>query len=470
MDPEAPLQESRRKIWGKRLLQGAVAALTLYLTYHFVTHTSFDWSRLARRVAEAKVPYVALGMGLLLSRYAIWDWRFRLATRLAVGRRSGVVLGFFVLMASAALNLITPTARVIGGLMRARYFARAHDRPFGFLYGVVLYDQVAHHVVMSACTWITLIATAFALGRNGFGAAALGTLAATVILLVVWSRRDPSGGNPLVRFLAHRAERAEGRLQSLFAHGHEAVGVFVRLLAVVPLRFQAAVLGVVYFLVNAAAQWALFLAIDVPVNPFVVVAVVSLGTAAGTLSGAPGGLGATEIAMMASFKLLGVDESWRRRAPSSTAGSITPGCWRSGCRRWRCSSGGRADRETTLGQRMSQLRPGLHQRQKRRRVVQIDPWLETSPAESGQFVPLAILEAEARRRQPVLFARAGDCLCESLLGESRQCLAVAGCHLLGRSKKVLVDLQFGSHRQNHSGNYGRFPRKASAEATQEGWR
>lgn len=308
MDPEATPQESPRKLWGKRVLQGTVAALTLYLTYHFVTHTNFDWSRLARRVAEAKAPYVVLGTGLLLARYALWDWRFRLATRLAVGRSSGIVLGFFVLMASAALNLITPTARVIGGLMRARYFARANNRPFGFLYGVVLYDQVAHHIVMSVCTWITLIATAFALGRNGFGAVALATLVTTLILLVVWSYRDPSGENPIVRFLAHRAERAEGRLRSLFAHGHEAVGVFVRLLAVVPLRFQAAVLGVIYFLVNAAAQWALFLAIGAPVDPFVVLAVVSLGTAVGTLSGAPGGLGTTEIAMMASFKLLGVDE------------------------------------------------------------------------------------------------------------------------------------------------------------------
>ncbi len=308
MDPEAIPQESNRKLWGKRLLQGAVAALALYLSYHFITHTDFDWSRLAHRVAEAKAPYVLLGTGLLLARYAIWDWRFRLATRLAVGRSSGVALGFFVLMASAALNLITPTARVIGGLMRARYFARAHRRPFGFLYGVVLYDQVAHHLVMSFCTWITLIATAFALDRDGFGFAALAALVATAILLVVWSRRGAAGENPIVRFLARRAERAEGRLRSFFAHGHEAVEVFVRLLTYVPLRYQAGVLGVIYFLVNAAAQWALFLAIGAPVNPFVVLAVVSLGTAVGTLSGAPGGLGTTEIAMMASFKLLGVDE------------------------------------------------------------------------------------------------------------------------------------------------------------------
>jgi glycosyltransferase 2 family protein len=309
MDPAEPIPESPLRVWGKRLLKGGVAALTVYLTYRFVTHTDFDWSRLARRVAAAKPLYVTLGTALLLARYAIWDWRFRLATRLVVGRTSGVVLGFFVLLASAALNLITPTARLLGGMMRARYFARANHRPFGLLYGVVLYDQVAHHTVMSICTWITFSATAFALGRDALGAVALAALAASAVGLATWSRRrDPSGENPIVAFLARRAARAEGRLQSLFAHGHEAVGVFVRLLAVVPLRFQAAVLGVVYFLVNAFAQWAMFLAIGAPVDPFVVVAVVALGTAVGTLSGAPGGIGTTELAMMASFKLLGVDE------------------------------------------------------------------------------------------------------------------------------------------------------------------
>lgn len=309
MNPEEPVQESPYRLWGKRLLKAVIAALTVYLTYHFVTHTDFDWSKLAHRVAAAQAPYIALGTGLLLARYALWDWRFRLATRLVVGRSSGVALGFFVLLASAALNLITPTARLLGGMMRARYFARANKRPFGLLYGVVLYDQVAHHAVMSVCTWLTLIGTAFALGRTAFGTAATVALVATAALLAVWSRRrDPSGKNPIIAFLARRAERAEGRLQSLFAHGHEAVGVFVRLLAYIPLRFQASVLGVIYFLVNAAAQWALFVAIGAPVNPFVVLAVVALGTAVGTLSGAPGGLGTTELAMMASFKLLGVDE------------------------------------------------------------------------------------------------------------------------------------------------------------------
>lgn len=308
MAAETPPETRPLRLWGIRILKAALAAVAAYFTWRFLTHAGFEWSKLATRVAEARPAWVALGVALLLLRYALWDWRFRLAVRLTLGRSSGPVLGFFVLLASAALNLITPTARVIGGMMRARYFSRAYARPFGLLYGVVLYDQMAHHVVMSVCTWITLIATAFFLQRPGIGGGALASLIASAVILFVWSRRrGPSEENPIVRFLARRAERSEGRMGRFLAHGHEAVGVLVRLLGNGP-HLQAIVLGTIYFLVNAAAQWAFFMAIDAPVNPFVVLAVVALGTAVGTLTGMPGGLGTTELAMMASFKLLGVDE------------------------------------------------------------------------------------------------------------------------------------------------------------------
>src|SRR5206468_12757508 len=134
-------------------------------------------------VAAARAPFVALGVGLLLARYVLWDWRFRRATRLILGDASGPFLGFFVLMASAALNLITPTARVIGGLMRARYFARGYQRPFGLLYGVVLYDQVAHHTVMSLATWVVFSSTAFYLGRVWLGGTSVAALIASAAAL-----------------------------------------------------------------------------------------------------------------------------------------------------------------------------------------------------------------------------------------------------------------------------------------------
>ncbi|HKV11054.1 MAG TPA: lysylphosphatidylglycerol synthase transmembrane domain-containing protein [Thermoanaerobaculia bacterium] len=306
---ETTTREPSSRAWVGRLLKVAVTVATVYFTWHFLARSNLDWALLTERVEEASRPYLALGIGLLVLRFGIWDWRFRLAAHRAVGRSSGVVLGFFVLIASAALNLVTPTVRLIGGLMRARYWSRSTGYSFGFFYGVVLYDQIAHHTMMTLCTWVTLIVASFALGRPGLGVASLIALIAAIVALAVWSRRrGPSGQNPIVRFLARRAEKAEGRLQKLFAHGHEAVGVFVHLLGYVPLRLQVLALGVLYFFVNAAAQWAMFVAIGAPVDPLVVIAVVALGNAVGTLTGTPGGLGTTELAMVASFKALGVDE------------------------------------------------------------------------------------------------------------------------------------------------------------------
>ena len=309
MTPDEPTTpDSPSRAWGGRLLKAGVTLLTVLLVWYFVAHSDIGWAELASRVAGADPLFLAFGVVLLLARFWLWDWRFRLAARRAAGRSSGAVLGFFVLIASACLNLVTPAVRVAGGLLRARYWARWTGRPFGFFYGVVLYDQIAHHVTMTTCTWITLVAAAYSLGRPGLGTAALAALVGAIVWLLVWNlRRGPSDEHPVVRFLARRAERAEGRLQRFFSHGHEAVGVFVRLLAHAPLRLPVAALGVVYFFVNAAAQWAMFLAIDLPVDALVVLVVVALGNAVGMLSGTPGGLGTTEVTMVASFEALGVD-------------------------------------------------------------------------------------------------------------------------------------------------------------------
>jgi uncharacterized protein (TIRG00374 family) len=296
----------------RRWAQVAFVVVALGLAYLFLAHSKLDWRELWARVREASWPVLAAGIALLLARFALWDWRFRLAAEKALGERPGAVLGFFVFLASAALNLVTPTVRLVGGLLRARYFARATDRSFGFLYGVVFYDQVAHTVMMTLCTWTTVAAAALALGRHWLGLGLLVTLAAASVGVVVWLRRSGrSGGASLAAFFVRRIERAErtgGPWRRLLAHGHEAVGVFLRLLAERRLALQAAALGLAFYLVNAAAQWVLFLAMGEWVPPLAVLTVVALGTTAGTLTATPGGLGTTEVTMLVFFKLMGVDE------------------------------------------------------------------------------------------------------------------------------------------------------------------
>jgi uncharacterized protein (TIRG00374 family) len=306
MNPGEPTEESSLKTWGVRLLKAGITVLALWLTWRLLK--GIEWSVLEERLEEANWYYLVPGLILMTGRYVLWEARISAASWLAIGRRPKGGLAFWVLLASAALNLITPSARLIGGLMRARYLARGLARPFGQVYGVVLYDQVAHQAVMSGCTWLAVIVAAPGLGYAWLGVLAAAVLAALIVGLALWSRKSRSlMKNPLVLFLAKRAAKAEGRTQRLYAHGHEAVGVFVRLLGQKRLHGLAAVLGSCFFLTNILAQWCVFRSLDMDVAPLVILVGVALGNAAGMLTGTPGGLGTTEAAMVASFTAMGMD-------------------------------------------------------------------------------------------------------------------------------------------------------------------
>ncbi|MEA2563001.1 MAG: glycosyltransferase 2 family protein [Acidobacteriota bacterium] len=306
MTPSDPPKRSALETWGIRLLKTGITVLALWLTWRLVS--DIQWSDLEGRLEHASWWFLTPGLLLMVGRYLLWDLRFRLAARASVNRSPRARLGFMVLMASAALNLITPSARLIGGLMRARYFARDLSLPFGVVYGLVLYDQVAHHAVMSTCTWIAVIVAAPLFGHAWFGVVAAVVLAVVVAVLLVWTRRSGNfTNNPLVRFLARGAERTESRMQRLYAHGHEAVEVFVRLLGDGRLRGQAAALGLCFFVSNLVSQWCVFRALGVEVPVLVIFAGVALGNAAGMLTGTPGGLGTTEAAMVGSFVAMGMN-------------------------------------------------------------------------------------------------------------------------------------------------------------------
>ena len=92
----------------RRWAQAAFVVVALGLAYLFLAHSKMDWRELWARVREASWPVLGAGIALLLARFALWDWRFRLAGEKALGERPGAVLGFFIFVASAALNLVTP--------------------------------------------------------------------------------------------------------------------------------------------------------------------------------------------------------------------------------------------------------------------------------------------------------------------------------------------------------------------------
>ena len=305
MDLLAPLHRFDLSRLRRPLVAGLLLA-ALWFTWRLVA--SLDWRDLFARVAAANLPLLALALAALVGQYLLWDGRLALATERAVGTRPRLGFGTFVLFASAALNLITPSARVVGGPLRARYIARSLGRPFAPLYGVVLYDQLAHYVVMTSWTGIALVSAAWILGRPGLMVGAIAAFA--VLAVAAFGLGSRAGNKTLTRFFAHRAERTGarggGRGERLYDQGREAAQTLETLVSERRLRLPAAVLGSGYFLLSVLAQWLVFAALGRRENPWVVLSVVALGASAGMLTGTPGGAGTTEAAMVALFGALGV--------------------------------------------------------------------------------------------------------------------------------------------------------------------
>lgn len=290
-----------------RALGGLVAlGLASFLVHRLVVVVG--WDEVLGRLGRANAWGVATAALLLALQMVFWSWRLRVVVaRLA--RAPGFPATFQALVGTATLNLLLPFARLVASLLRARYLAQAAEPPLGkrVFFGVVLYEQLAHLVVMSLVTAAGLIAIAGWFGRWWLFGGLLATAAGLVGLgLGLWQRHRVQVGQWLERRLEARADAAQGLGRQAVEGGKTAARVVLRLGADRSLDGPCLGLGLAVFLSGVLAQWAVFGALGVGVHPLAVAVTVSLGQAAGVVFGTPGGLGATEAAMIAGFGLFGV--------------------------------------------------------------------------------------------------------------------------------------------------------------------
>ena len=298
------LQPSSKSAWTQRLVGLAVFAAAAYLVHRLVA--AVGWREVGERLAEADPGIVALAVVCLVGQLTLWAARQRLSIRRILETPPGWTI-FLALIATAAANFLLPFARLLGGLLRARYLSRTSTplAPKRVYYGAVLFDQAVHLLVMGSVTVVGLVGGAAALGRERL---ALGLTAglAVVLLAVWWSvRRRTRGG--LVRFLERRAERQQGLVGKLLAGSETAARVFFELAGSRSLWVRTVALGAGLFAFVAAAQWTVFRALGTEIEPLVVVATVALGLTAGVLLGTPGGLGTAEATMIGLYIAFGVD-------------------------------------------------------------------------------------------------------------------------------------------------------------------
>lgn len=289
------------------LVRLVLVALAFWLAWRLLA--GLDWRELGDRLAEADRAWLAAAVALLLARFAVWTWRWQLAVA-RLGPAPGMVPLFLMIKASALVNHLTPAARVLGGVMRARYLARRGNGTVGRAFGGVAFDQLLHQVSMAVVTALALIAAGLATGREKLALVTAALLvAACGTAAVVWLRWRSTEGGALAHLAGLLARRVAGerRAERALVHGREAGAAFSGLLRSARLVFAMLALGGLYALVNGAAQWAVFRALGDRPGFLVVLATVALGTAAGALIGTPGGLGATEAAMIGAFVAFGID-------------------------------------------------------------------------------------------------------------------------------------------------------------------
>ncbi len=283
-----------------------LVVLALWLAWRLAA--GVRWGELSGLLGGASRVGIGAAAVCLAARFAGNHVRWALALR-RLEPRSSPPTRFFILLAAVLVNHLTPAARVLGGLVRARYLAVREEHGFATLYGVVLADQVSHQVVQAVLTWLALIALAWRLGLVAAAVLLAVPLAALAVGLIArrrGRRADRGAGwvGRALRGLVERRVEGEGRLR---AGGREALGQFRAILADRGLQWRMAALGVLFFVLNVLAQWLIFLSLGVRVEPVTVALAIAVGVGAGVLSGTPGGLGTTEAALIASYAALGVE-------------------------------------------------------------------------------------------------------------------------------------------------------------------
>jgi uncharacterized protein (TIRG00374 family) len=295
---------SRRGQTVKHWLKVGFGLLILALVVRFALEV--DWKLLGDRMRTARVELVVLTTALLFARLLSWHFRWG-ATLARTEDRTSPVRRFTILLGSVLANHVLPSMRVAGGLLRARYLARMSPLTFGQSYATVLFDTAVHHATSGVFTWATMVGASWVLGYRWVGAGLL--LAGGVVMVLVasrLSRRDPVEG-AVSRYL-RRLREPGGRLHQLAHRGRGLAEMLRHLAGERVLWWQVPLLSVVWMTSSVAAQWVLFIALDVPVGFWTAAASVGLGVIATVLTQTPGGIGSTEAAMVAAYTAFGIDQ------------------------------------------------------------------------------------------------------------------------------------------------------------------
>ncbi|MGB5878930.1 MAG: lysylphosphatidylglycerol synthase transmembrane domain-containing protein, partial [Thermoanaerobaculia bacterium] len=256
-EPTGPAAEQSRL---RSVLKLLLVGMALFLVWRLASRVG--WREVGERMAEVGPMPLLLSTLFLFGRYVAVNLRWSLALH-RLGPQPHHLVRILMLFTAAFVNHITPAARVLGGILRARYLGRYQSHPFSELYGVVLADQVSHHLVHLVLTWLALVALAWQVGQQK--TALIAGLALPALALVVTyavHTRHSERWRPITDLARRMAKRQESRLSTLLEGGRGAYRRFREIFADRNLQFRMAIFGVAFFLLNVLAQWVIFAGLD----------------------------------------------------------------------------------------------------------------------------------------------------------------------------------------------------------------
>jgi uncharacterized membrane protein YbhN (UPF0104 family) len=247
------------------------------------------WEEVAAHVGALTAAQVALLLALSLVNYVGRGARWHLLTRaLGLPTRLGQDLRHFF---GGFAMTVTPGR--VGELIRLRWLRRETGAPYERTAPLVLADRAADLAAMAL-----ILALALALSAAGI-AGALPIVA--LALAAAWAATQPR----LLAWLATRAYRTVGRAPRLFGRARQAARTLASFSSWRVLM-PALALGIVGWFAEGYALYLLLTWMGVDIGLWTAVAIFTFATLAGGLTGAPGGLGGAEAAMIGLLKVQGV--------------------------------------------------------------------------------------------------------------------------------------------------------------------
>ncbi|MEO0989542.1 MAG: lysylphosphatidylglycerol synthase transmembrane domain-containing protein [Pseudomonadota bacterium] len=266
---------------------GGLFALVLLGLFGLATATG--WEETRAEIAKLGLAQVAVLLALSLANYGCRGLRWHVFAR-RLGLKLGLIANLRHFIGGFAMS-VTPGR--VGELVRMRWIHRETGWHFERSAPLALVDRASDLAAMAI-----LLGAAVLLSATGISGAVPVTLGALTLALIATRPRLLSG----IATLAYQTLgfwprlfariRAAARSLSRFSR----IDVFVVTLA----------LGIAGWLAEGYAFWLLLEWLDAGVVFWMAVAIFTFSTLAGGLTGAPGGVGGAEAAMIALLSLEGV--------------------------------------------------------------------------------------------------------------------------------------------------------------------